>query len=110
MIRRPPRSTQSRSSAASDVYKRQGDSVRPWNYVIYLVDMIAKRPELLSWQWHERACQKGQRRRDHYAQADRLHLILGKRCDQQCQRDGRHCGDHTDDEGKAKSADATLVV
>src|SRR5450756_2888838 len=26
MIRRPPRSTQSRSSAASDVYKRQ-----PWN-------------------------------------------------------------------------------
>src|SRR5665809_172231 len=25
MIRRPPRSTQSRSSAASDVYKRQGD-------------------------------------------------------------------------------------
>ena len=24
MIRRPPRSTQSRSSAASDVYKRQG--------------------------------------------------------------------------------------
>ena len=27
MIRRPPRSTQSRSSAASDVYKRQGDGV-----------------------------------------------------------------------------------
>src|SRR5680860_94709 len=26
MIRRPPRSTQSRSSAASDVYKRQGES------------------------------------------------------------------------------------
>eukprot|EP00657_Telonema_sp_P-1_P006190 TRINITY_DN24367_c0_g1_i1.p1 TRINITY_DN24367_c0_g1~~TRINITY_DN24367_c0_g1_i1.p1 ORF type:complete len:102 (+),score=38.18 TRINITY_DN24367_c0_g1_i1:104-409(+) len=26
MIRRPPRSTQSRSSAASDVYKRQHDS------------------------------------------------------------------------------------
>ena len=26
MIRRPPRSTQSRSSAASDVYKRQGQS------------------------------------------------------------------------------------
>ena len=25
MIRRPPRSTQSRSSAASDVYKRQGE-------------------------------------------------------------------------------------
>ena len=30
MIRRPPRSTQSRSSAASDVYKRQGDD---WNDV-----------------------------------------------------------------------------
>src|SRR5450756_3218437 len=27
MIRRPPRSTQSRSSAASDVYKRQGQVV-----------------------------------------------------------------------------------
>src|SRR5450756_2076568 len=27
MIRRPPRSTQSRSSAASDVYKRQGTAV-----------------------------------------------------------------------------------
>src|SRR5450756_2689759 len=26
MIRRPPRSTQSRSSAASDVYKRQGNA------------------------------------------------------------------------------------
>ena len=29
MIRRPPRSTQSRSSAASDVYKRQGLIVPP---------------------------------------------------------------------------------
>ena len=28
MIRRPPRSTQSRSSAASDVYKRQGITLR----------------------------------------------------------------------------------
>src|SRR5450756_3235866 len=27
MIRRPPRSTQSRSSAASDVYKRQGEII-----------------------------------------------------------------------------------
>src|SRR5450756_1731958 len=27
MIRRPPRSTQSRSSAASDVYKRQGEQL-----------------------------------------------------------------------------------
>src|SRR5680860_1209765 len=32
MIRRPPRSTQSRSSAASDVYKRQGKSTRPGVY------------------------------------------------------------------------------
>src|SRR5450756_3251746 len=30
MIRRPPRSTQSRSSAASDVYKRQGYSDEGW--------------------------------------------------------------------------------
>src|SRR5450756_3240108 len=29
MIRRPPRSTQSRSSAASDVYKRQGQEICP---------------------------------------------------------------------------------
>ena len=29
MIRRPPRSTQSRSSAASDVYKRQGRQTAP---------------------------------------------------------------------------------
>src|SRR5450756_2108016 len=29
MIRRPPRSTQSRSSAASDVYKRQHDIINP---------------------------------------------------------------------------------
>src|SRR5450756_971258 len=30
MIRRPPRSTQSRSSAASDVYKRQWEERSPW--------------------------------------------------------------------------------
>src|SRR5450756_3123267 len=30
MIRRPPRSTQSRSSAASDVYKRQARGRRRW--------------------------------------------------------------------------------
>src|SRR5680860_1678634 len=30
MIRRPPRSTQSRSSAASDVYKRQGHRRQWW--------------------------------------------------------------------------------
>src|SRR5450756_3073158 len=30
MIRRPPRSTQSRSSAASDVYKRQRSPGRSW--------------------------------------------------------------------------------
>ena len=32
MIRRPPRSTQSRSSAASDVYKRQGLTVSQFKY------------------------------------------------------------------------------
>src|SRR5450756_3249116 len=31
MIRRPPRSTQSRSSAASDVYKRQLDASRDYD-------------------------------------------------------------------------------
>src|SRR5680860_1023703 len=32
MIRRPPRSTQSRSSAASDVYKRQVQGIIPGSY------------------------------------------------------------------------------
>src|SRR5450756_1159940 len=32
MIRRPPRSTQSRSSAASDVYKRQGSPSASWPF------------------------------------------------------------------------------
>ena len=32
MIRRPPRSTQSRSSAASDVYKRQGGDHVPHHH------------------------------------------------------------------------------
>ena len=44
MIRRPPRSTQSRSSAASDVYKRQGLTAnllknRKWRQSQYLVDL-----------------------------------------------------------------------
>src|SRR5450756_2754629 len=34
MIRRPPRSTQSRSSAASDVYKRQDEDRRPVRAVV----------------------------------------------------------------------------
>eukprot|EP01016_Furgasonia_blochmanni_P057495 TRINITY_DN9995_c0_g1_i9.p2 TRINITY_DN9995_c0_g1~~TRINITY_DN9995_c0_g1_i9.p2 ORF type:complete len:134 (+),score=36.31 TRINITY_DN9995_c0_g1_i9:47-448(+) len=36
MIRRPPRSTQSRSSAASDVYKRQA-----WTFSVFLVSSVA---------------------------------------------------------------------
>src|SRR5450756_2062295 len=36
MIRRPPRSTQSRSSAASDVYKRQG-------YALFLRSQIMRK-------------------------------------------------------------------
>ena len=39
MIRRPPRSTQSRSSAASDVYKRQSMSRRP--SVVSAADFLA---------------------------------------------------------------------
>src|SRR5450756_3204243 len=38
MIRRPPRSTQSRSSAASDVYKRQGLSLDQSNQVYTATD------------------------------------------------------------------------
>ena len=42
MIRRPPRSTQSRSSAASDVYKRQAfDAVCHDFYTIILEDLSA---------------------------------------------------------------------
>src|SRR5680860_1278355 len=36
MIRRPPRSTQSRSSAASDVYKRQRQGLRTFTTSYYL--------------------------------------------------------------------------
>src|SRR5450756_3143610 len=36
MIRRPPRSTQSRSSAASDVYKRQFHFLPPWHTKAYV--------------------------------------------------------------------------
>ena len=38
MIRGPPRSTQSRSSAASDVYKRQGEQAKEqifWHEVVH---------------------------------------------------------------------------
>src|SRR5659263_307323 len=44
MIRRPPRSTQSRSSAASDVYKRQGQEsvlihrLSTWHGPVFLVN------------------------------------------------------------------------
>ena len=42
MIRRPPRSTQSRSSAASDVYKRQVKSIykkeKPKDWMLYNSD------------------------------------------------------------------------
>src|SRR5450756_2922460 len=41
MIRRPPRSTQSRSSAASDVYKRQGPRSVPWVIQIQSLATIA---------------------------------------------------------------------
>src|SRR5450756_2738940 len=37
MIRRPPRSTQSRSSAASDVYKRQVIDSKPWCITAFIM-------------------------------------------------------------------------
>src|SRR5680860_1589603 len=39
MIRRPPRSTQSRSSAASDVYKRQAVGISPEYYCEKALDI-----------------------------------------------------------------------
>src|SRR5450756_3108620 len=50
MIRRPPRSTQSRSSAASDVYKRQlsDQAVRPSSFtVIHILAAHDQRPHAL---------------------------------------------------------------
>eukprot|EP00657_Telonema_sp_P-1_P008702 TRINITY_DN30473_c0_g1_i1.p1 TRINITY_DN30473_c0_g1~~TRINITY_DN30473_c0_g1_i1.p1 ORF type:complete len:122 (+),score=67.77 TRINITY_DN30473_c0_g1_i1:47-412(+) len=44
MIRRPPRSTQSRSSAASDVYKRQDK--RPWEVPCEIAMPCATQNEL----------------------------------------------------------------
>src|SRR5450756_3259655 len=44
MIRRPPRSTQSRSSAASDVYKRQFLTL----IVLVVVNKVGS-PQLLAW-------------------------------------------------------------
>src|SRR5665811_1237138 len=44
MIRRPPRSTRVRSSAASDVYKRQGDLTRGISAVIHQFDDFAYSP------------------------------------------------------------------
>src|SRR5450756_3236772 len=47
MIRRPPRSTQSRSSAASDVYKRQFDNLLPSaGAAAELYDWFASDPQL----------------------------------------------------------------
>src|SRR5450756_3133265 len=46
MIRRPPRSTQSRSSAASDVYKRQEQNVP------YAEDGIKRKQRLQPWIAH----------------------------------------------------------
>src|SRR5680860_417578 len=49
MIRRPPRSTQSRSSAASDVYKRQavhGDAVYQGRARIGVITSAARSPLL----------------------------------------------------------------
>src|SRR5680860_1646290 len=47
MIRRPPRSTQSRSSAASDVYKRQGTAGSLAGALI--VGLVAAAGQALGW-------------------------------------------------------------
>src|SRR5680860_252379 len=48
MIRRPPRSTQSRSSAASDVYKRQGRQRRTSDRALCSKHLQGSCPNLLS--------------------------------------------------------------
>src|SRR5450756_2034959 len=45
MIRRPPRSTQSRSSAASDVYKRQ--SLHPSTIICPITTNVVKESDIL---------------------------------------------------------------
>src|SRR5665811_2612281 len=56
MIRRPPRSTRVRSSAASDVYKRQGSdyALHAVDYVIKNVSVLKESPQvlLLNVQWN----------------------------------------------------------
>eukprot|EP01017_Pseudomicrothorax_dubius_P024219 TRINITY_DN2577_c0_g2_i2.p1 TRINITY_DN2577_c0_g2~~TRINITY_DN2577_c0_g2_i2.p1 ORF type:complete len:109 (-),score=46.16 TRINITY_DN2577_c0_g2_i2:416-742(-) len=42
MIRRPPRSTQSRSSAASDVYKRQVSTQSTWGSLMNNAEIFAR--------------------------------------------------------------------
>eukprot|EP01017_Pseudomicrothorax_dubius_P051032 TRINITY_DN9753_c0_g3_i2.p1 TRINITY_DN9753_c0_g3~~TRINITY_DN9753_c0_g3_i2.p1 ORF type:complete len:446 (+),score=62.39 TRINITY_DN9753_c0_g3_i2:30-1367(+) len=49
MIRRPPRSTQSRSSAASDVYKRQVYRDYKWRYVVLALYFLASLTSGLLW-------------------------------------------------------------
>ena len=39
MIRRPPRSTLDRSSAASDVYKRQAENRPEWRKYLFMDDL-----------------------------------------------------------------------
>src|SRR5450756_3108059 len=46
MIRRPPRSTQSRSSAASDVYKRQVPHLRPKPDMV-IADHVFRQPVVM---------------------------------------------------------------
>ena len=51
MIRRPPRSTQSRSSAASDVYKRQVVDVTLLKMIDVEVPAIQPKPHIPDVQW-----------------------------------------------------------
>src|SRR5680860_462116 len=56
MIRRPPRSTQSRSSAASDVYKRQADRLLAEGIEATVVDLRSLKP--LDWPTIEAAVKR----------------------------------------------------
>eukprot|EP01015_Nassula_variabilis_P025914 TRINITY_DN5124_c0_g2_i1.p2 TRINITY_DN5124_c0_g2~~TRINITY_DN5124_c0_g2_i1.p2 ORF type:complete len:107 (+),score=53.68 TRINITY_DN5124_c0_g2_i1:10-330(+) len=76
MMRRPPRSTQSRSSAASDVYKRQhGEYLNLWNL---MDDLVVLEPEdiAMSKYWRAEAEEKMKSQGKTGMETDQIHKFV----------------------------------